>query len=184
MTSCARWGWDDKRGSRPVSGVLSWTTIYLGSTSPSTSSVLTRAPVGPTLTAPICTCSGWGFPSHYVAAVLVRSYRTVSAFLGRSREFSFLWHFPSRRRALHLAGILPYGAPTFLTATRGQRCGRLAYSLRHSSRAYKKRAPHEGGLSQLVVPRTGFEPVTSALRGRCPKPLDERGIGNAKQKCW
>src|SRR5689334_22325144 len=26
-----------------------------------------------------------------------------------------------------------------------------------------------------MVPRTGFEPVVSALRGRCPGPLDERG---------
>ena len=25
-----------------------------------------------------------------------------------------------------------------------------------------------------MVARTGFEPVISALRGRCPKPLDER----------
>jgi hypothetical protein len=27
----------------------------------------------------------------------------------------------------------------------------------------------------LVVPHTGFEPVISALRGRCPRPLDECG---------
>ncbi len=26
----------------------------------------------------------------------------------------------------------------------------------------------------LIVARTGFEPVIFALRGRCPKPLDER----------
>ena len=26
------------------------------------------------------------------------------------------------------------------------------------------------------VPRTGFEPVISALKGRCPRPLDERGL--------
>src|ERR1700704_4440388 len=26
------------------------------------------------------------------------------------------------------------------------------------------------------VPRTGFEPVISALRGRCPRPLDDRGV--------
>lgn len=25
-----------------------------------------------------------------------------------------------------------------------------------------------------LVPRTGFEPVVSSLRGRCPGPLDER----------
>ena len=26
-----------------------------------------------------------------------------------------------------------------------------------------------------LVPHTGFEPVISALRGRCPRPLDECG---------
>ncbi len=26
-----------------------------------------------------------------------------------------------------------------------------------------------------MVPRTGFEPVISAVRGRRPKPLDQRG---------
>jgi Phage integrase family len=28
-----------------------------------------------------------------------------------------------------------------------------------------------------LVPHTGFEPVISALRGRCPRPLDECGVG-------
>ena len=28
----------------------------------------------------------------------------------------------------------------------------------------------------ILAARTGFEPVTSALRGRCPKPLDERAM--------
>ena len=36
-------------------------------------------------------------------------------------ESSFLWHFPSRRRALPLAGTLPCGAPTFLTYHKGTR---------------------------------------------------------------
>ena len=40
----------------------------------------TRVPVGSTDCTPICHCSRWGLPSHYVAAMLVRSYRTVSAF--------------------------------------------------------------------------------------------------------
>jgi hypothetical protein len=31
------------------------------------------------------------------------------------REFSFLWHFPSARAALPLAGTLPCGVRTFLT---------------------------------------------------------------------
>ena len=28
----------------------------------------------------------------------------------------------------------------------------------------------------MLVARTGFEPVISALRGRCPWPLDERAV--------
>ena len=31
-----------------------------------------------------------------------------------------------------------------------------------------------------MVARTGFEPVISALRGRCPWPLDERAALNPK----
>ena len=55
-----------------------------------------------------------------VTHALVRSYRTVSAFLLYLRhavsagEFSFLWHCPSGRPAQPLAGILPVGARTFL----------------------------------------------------------------------
>lgn len=33
-------------------------------------------------------------------------------------------------------------------------------------------------LTRLVA-HTGFEPVISALKGRCPRPLDERGSLNA-----
>src|SRR6266550_1585632 len=32
-----------------------------------------------------------------------------------------------------------------------------------------------------VVPHTGFEPVISALRGRCPGPLDECGAGRRRR---
>jgi hypothetical protein len=78
----------------------------------------TRMRVGPTHGIPIRPCSGWGLPSRPVAGTLVRSYRTVSAFprghWGHG-EFSFLWHFPSGRPAQPLAGILPYGARTFLS---------------------------------------------------------------------
>ncbi len=38
---------------------------------------------------------------------------------------------------------------------------------------------HDLGLPDIVVrvvPHTGFEPVISALRGRCPGPLDECGV--------
>ena len=34
-----------------------------------------------------------------------------------------------------------------------------------------------GASGESVVPHTGFEPVISALRGRCPGPLDECGAG-------
>ena len=36
-------------------------------------------------------------------------------------------------------------------------------------------------LDGLLVARTGFEPVISALRGRCPWPLDERAV---KDRRW
>ena len=48
-------------------------------------------------------------------------------------EFSFLWHFPSRHRALPLAGTLPCGVRTFLTRIVCAR-DRLAHSAYHSSR--------------------------------------------------
>ena len=41
--------------------------------------------------------------------------------------------------------------------------------------AYEK-APTEVGALQSLVARTRFELVISALRGRRPKPLDERAI--------
>ena len=44
----------------------------------------TRTRVGPTHGVPICPFSGWGLPSRAVADALVRSYRTVSAFLARA----------------------------------------------------------------------------------------------------
>ena len=36
------------------------------------------------------------------------------------------------------------------------------------------------GLEAWMVARTGFEPVISALRGRCPRPLDERATESSK----
>lgn len=38
----------------------------------------------------------------------------------------------------------------------------------------RKEIKKETVLFPLIVARTGFEPVIPALRGRCPKPLDER----------
>jgi len=51
----------------------------------------------------------------------------------KTGEFSFLWHFPSRRRALLLAGTLPIGVRTFLTPHKETR-GRPAHSRGHHSR--------------------------------------------------
>ena len=108
-----------------MSRVLSWTVIYLVCTLPRSSSHATRARCGPHHSAPIRVCSGWGLPSRRVAATLVVSYTTVSAFpftgIGpespkpRRWESSFLRHFPSGRPAWPLASILPSGARTFLT---------------------------------------------------------------------
>lgn len=43
-------------------------------------------------------------------------------------EFTFLWHFPSGRPAQPLAGILPFGARTFLTPCGARPSGPLAYN--------------------------------------------------------
>ena len=105
--------WADKPGSvigRP---------FILEDALPRSSSRATRARTGPVHSAPICLFSRWGLPSRVVAGALVRSCRTVSAFLPmrekRLGEFSFLWRYPSGRPARPLAGILPCGARTFLT---------------------------------------------------------------------
>ena len=39
--------------------------------------------------------------------------------------------------------------------------------------AYVRGFPGFFGLSGLLVAHRGFEPLISALRGRCPRPLDE-----------
>src|SRR5688572_3446290 len=44
-------------------------------------------------------------------------------------------------------------------------------------RAQKRPVAHTTGLARVA--RAGFEPAISALRGRCPWPLDERAIHGA-----
>ena len=110
--------------SGPVSGVLSWTTIYLGPPSPMASSEHTRASVGPTLAAPICSCSRWGLPSRHVAMTLVRSYRTVSAFLPSAEAsggvfFSVALSVGSRRPAVSWHPAL--WSPDFPHVPKGER---------------------------------------------------------------
>ena len=110
-------GWEKcERADKP--GSVVGATIYLERTSPCASSTQPERTEGRPYRVPICACSRWGFPSRAVADALVRSCRTVSAFLPRDRsrtgEFPFLWHFPSGCPAQPLAGILPFGARTFL----------------------------------------------------------------------
>ena len=63
-------------------------------------------------------------------------------------------------------------------------CGRLQVSKSSASHigidvdCLRAHAPDRGvvgGCRRVLVPHTGFEPVISALRGRCPRPLDECG---------
>lgn len=102
-------------------------------------------------------------------------------------ESSFLWHFPSAHAAQQLAGILPCGVRTFLTPlpTRGRpahsvdksssrqsavpnECRRATGRKRSREGSERTRAALVGGSRIQLVARTGFEPVISALRGRCP----------------
>ena len=106
--------------SWPVSRVLSLkTTIYLGRQSPGASSTQPERTGEQPYGVPICACSGWGLPSHAVTRMLVRSYRTVSAFphgITSRGSFLFCGTNPSGCPAQPLAGILPAGARTFLVA--------------------------------------------------------------------
>jgi len=69
---------------------------------------------------PIWSCTGWGLPCHPpysgCGELLPRLF-TLTLRLDLSvslRAVCFLWHFPSPRGARPLAGILSYGARTFL----------------------------------------------------------------------
>ena len=124
--------WVDKPGS--VVG----TAIYLERMSPRVSSTQPECTEGRPYGTPICACSRWGFPSHVVANALVRFYRTVSAFPSRRGSLLFCGTNPSGRPAQPLAGILPFGARTFLTPLKAARdrlarsqCGILPYRNRN-----------------------------------------------------
>ena len=109
LSSCKR----PLGSSGSVSRVLSWAIIYLGYTSPCTSSAQPERTEGRPYRVPIRTCSRWGLPSRAVTGTLVRSYRTVSAFLlrGRGVFFSVALSVESPRPAVswHLA----LGSPDF-----------------------------------------------------------------------
>ena len=106
-----------EKWSESISRVLWSATIYLDPLSPRDSSTQPECTERRPYRTPICACFRWGLPSHAVTSMLVRSYRTVSAF--PKRESSFLWHCPSGHPAQPLAGILPFEARTFLTLRRG-----------------------------------------------------------------
>ncbi len=164
-----------------ISRVLSRTAIYLALASPPSSSHATRARAGPTHRAPICACSGWGLPSRRVAATLVVSYTTVSAFPftpERRWESSFLRHFPSGHPAWLLASILPCGARTFLTRARKRPSrGRLArFAVTYCSMSRTVPAPM-GDLSIFSMLALWREAVRSACRRR----ISARGLQNNAQ---
>src|SRR4030065_2829303 len=109
----------EKRGSRPVRLVLSWTVIPLGRLSPDASSNQPGNGAGRTIAPLFGLAPGGVCPAPPVARGAVRSYRTISTLpdpVARPSAVYFLWHFPSARAALALPGTLPYGGPTFLPA--------------------------------------------------------------------
>ena len=76
------------------------------------------------------------------------------------------------------SAVFALWSPELALGQDDQRGGRATGALR----LYGRDAPGRGrrgayGRSDLV-PHTGFEPVISALRGRCPGPLDECGAGS------
>ena len=111
--------------SGPVSRVLSSkTAIYLGRASPRVSSRLPACTERLSRIACLFALASDGvYLSHAVTNVLVRSYRTFSAFLltrgaeapSASGSLSFFSTNPSGFPARPLAGILPQEARTFLT---------------------------------------------------------------------
>ncbi len=104
--------------SRPISRVLSRTTIHLGRTSPYASSDLPGPNAGRALGSLFGLAPGGVYPAAPVTGNAVRSYRTFSPLpriaVRQPRAVCFLWHFPSAHAAQTLSGTLPCGARTFL----------------------------------------------------------------------
>jgi hypothetical protein len=123
-------------GSRPISRVLSWTTIHLGRTSPCASSDLPGSPCGQQERArklarfPIWSCSRWGLPcrrmlppARCALTAPFHPYLPAEADIGGllsvalsvgSRPPGVTWHlalrspdFPPRRETQRLPGRLP-----------------------------------------------------------------------------
>ncbi len=109
-------GRTEKRRSRPISRVLSWTVILLGAASPRRSSNLPGSGAGHAIgslfgLAPGGVCRAGPLPDSRCA--LTAPFHPCRL-LGRNVGGIFLLHFPSARAAQALPGTLPCGARTFL----------------------------------------------------------------------
>ena len=139
----------EKGGSRPISRVLSWTTIHLGRTSPCASSDLPGSPCGPqertrrSARFPIWSCSRWGLPCRRVLpparCALTAPFHPCRPSRATSPQHPTSWavcsllHFPWARAPQALPGTLPCGARTFLHVVRRSGCladSRAKYTLR------------------------------------------------------
>ena len=144
----------------------------------------TRTRAGPTHGAPICPFSGWGLPSRAVADALVRSYRTVSAFLGTEAPgvfFSVALSVGSPRPAVSRHPAL--WSPDFphRDAKRLQR-GRLAHS---ASGSLARRPKEEGPRRRHARTSRPFPHAwgPEAPRTRAPDPAGEAPSRMAARTC-
>ena len=164
------WGW-----SGPISRVLSCAAIYLEAVSPRPSSRLPERTAGHCIAllfalAPDGVCQATVLPPCWCA--LTTPFQLFSQ-RGepRQRESSFLRHFPSGRPAQPLAGILPCGARTFLTALR--RRGHMAHSECYCSRAAKSAGG--GAVKESASRVTGWTRARRALC-RAVRPMSAQGV--------
>ncbi len=106
----------DEKWSRPISRVLSWTTIHLGPASPPASSSLPGCSAGHTIAPLFGLAPGGVYPAaaccHPRGALLPHLFTLTCAL--RPSAVCFLWHFPWARAPQALPGTLPCGARTFL----------------------------------------------------------------------
>jgi len=79
--------------SQPISRVLSWTIIHLGSTSPWTSSDLPESGAGHAIGFLFGLAPGGVYTARHVTASAVRSYRTISPLPGQTGRYIFCCTF-------------------------------------------------------------------------------------------
>ena len=115
-----------RKGSRPISRVLSWVTIPLGPLSPAASSSLPGSHARTTRCRllcdfPIWPCSRWGLPCHacyHARGALLPHHFTLTCDPSRRGSLRiggiFLLHFPWARAPQALPGTVSEGARTFL----------------------------------------------------------------------